>query len=142
MNTTTATPTIEITFADQHLQEVADMLKKEGLKVYISNWNHTSAKPTYFHFTDGVNIGYCQTERFGGVRFSTVHKPCKEAGTGFGIQGYFETIANPTIEDAKQAFSTIPKGYPLRTYEGKIKKYANWEEYANKNTGPKTYSEY
>jgi len=140
--TTTPTATNELIFADQHLQDVADMLKKEGMKIYIDNWKHSKSKPTYFHFTDGKNIGYCQTERFGGVRFSTVHKPCKEAGTGFAIQDYLETIFNPTIEDARKAFSIIPAGYPLATYQDKIKKFKDWEEYANSKLGPDSRSEY
>ena len=64
MNTQTAI------FKSEILTDTADMIKAAGFKVYWSRWNDDSRKATYFHFTDGTNIGYCQEGYFGGIRFS------------------------------------------------------------------------
>lgn len=126
-------------FKSELLQSVADMIKAAGMKVYISNWANASAKPTYFHFTDGDNIGYCQEAYFGGITFSTVHKPCRECGTGFGLNE--DGLYSPTVKDAKRSFIHAPNWAKRTDYEA-VKKYANWEEFTKRNTGPESYTEY
>ena len=129
---TTQTNTV---FASELLQQTADMIKAEGMQVYYSEWSSSKAKPTYFHFTDGKNLGYCQQGYFGGVRFSTVHKPCRECGTGYGLDDDPGTY-NPTIQDAKRAFILAPNWANSSDIKA-IKKYANWEEYTKRNSMPK-----
>lgn len=132
MTTATTTPQV---FKSQFLTDAADMIKAAGLKVYWGLWKHTTSKPTYFYFTDGVNIGYCQEAYFGGIQFSTVHRPCRECGTGFGLSddrhGFTGEIA-PTIETAKQAFIKYPN-WATSSDRKAVVKYKNWEEYAAKN---------
>ena len=110
------------------LKNTADMLKAAGLQVFVSVWENDSRPATYFHFTDGVNIGYCQEGRFGGIRFSTVHRPCKECGTGFGLQDD-PGISSPTLEDAKQAFVIAPEWADHKD-RAAVRKWANWEQFA------------
>lgn len=132
-------------FKTELLQSVADMIKAAGMKVYISNWSNSSANPTYFHFTDGDKIGYCQeSPYFGGIQFSTVHKPCRECGTGFGLsddKAGLDAKFNPSIENAKRAFIHAPNWATRTDYEA-VKKYANWDEFTKRNTGPDSYTEY
>jgi len=126
MNTVTKTP-VKI-FKDDLLTDMADKLKVEGMQVFYSPYNDNRLS-TYFFFTDGENIGYCQSGYFGGLRFSTVHKPCRECGTGFGLTddpGLFE----PTIQDAKQAFIIAPNWASSKDRQA-VRKYKNWDEYTS-----------
>lgn len=115
------------TFKSAGLEEMANLLKDNGFHIFYSKWSSNNAKPSYFHFTDGINIGYCQ-EDLGGLKFSTVHKPCKECGTGFGELGEGKTI----LESAKKAFLVAPHWANHRDVAA-VKKYKNWEEYTSKN---------
>ena len=116
----------ESIFKSELLANTADMLKAAGISIYYSVWKHTSEKPTYFYFVNGNNIGYCQEDYFGGVKFSTVHKPCRECGTGFGLNedGLFE----PTIEDAKRAFIIAPNWAKSHDVKA-VRKYESWQQY-------------
>lgn len=120
----------------QELKETAEMLKKNGMDIYLTKWNHKSNDTTtYFHFTDGKNIGYCQKE-WGGIAFSTIHKPYR--GQGSGASAHDEThIYDATIESAKKAFST--PGWFLQKH-GAPTKYNDWKEFTEKN--PKEYIKY
>lgn len=115
-------------FKSELLTNTADMLKAAGYRVFFYRWTYTSGPTTYFHFTDGVNIGYCQEGYFGGIRFSTVHKPCRECGTGFGLQDE-PGIFKPTLEDAKGAFIIAPH-WARPKQRAAVKKWANWEQFA------------
>lgn len=113
-------------FKSELLTNTAEMIKAAGMTVYYAVWTHSDQKPTYFYFIDGNNIGYCQEDYFGGVKFSTVHKPCRECGTGFGLNEY--GIFEPTIEDAKKAFIIAPN-WAKRNDAQAVRKYKGWEEY-------------
>ena len=64
-------------FKGELLQSFADELKANGFKIYYSPYDD-GRKTTYFYFVEGDNIGYCQEGYFGGLQFSTVHKPCRD----------------------------------------------------------------
>jgi hypothetical protein len=119
----------ESIFKSQLLTDTAEMIKAAGLTVYYSVWKHSSEKPTYFYFTDGKNIGYCQEDYFGGIKFSTVHIPCRNCGTGFGLNE--DGLFNPTIEDAKRAFIIAPH-WANRNDVQSVKKYESWQQYISK----------
>lgn len=63
------------------IQNLITLAKSKGLQVYAPS-NLTS----YIYITDGLRVGYCQFNRAEGESFSTVHKPCKEYGTGFRVE--------------------------------------------------------
>jgi len=108
------------------LHNFVQTLKENGFKVYTSSREEDY---TYCHFVEGDNIGYVQTSYFGGLQFSTVHKPCKEFGTGFGLNE--DGIYNPTIVIAREAFVRIPIYWQYKSNTEAVKKYKNWEEYIN-----------
>jgi hypothetical protein len=60
------------------IQELIQEAKRQGFTIYAPE-----TLSTYFYFTDGERIGYAQADRLKGPSFSTVHKPCKHAGTGY-----------------------------------------------------------
>jgi hypothetical protein len=60
------------------IQELIKKAKRQGFTIYAPE-----TLSTYFWFTDGDRIGYAQADRLKGPSFSTVHKSCKHAGTGY-----------------------------------------------------------
>lgn len=126
-NLTTQTDNV---FSTQLLADMANILKDNGFSVYWSKWSSSNAKPAYFYFTDGANIGYCQEAYFGGLSFSTVHKPCRECGTGFGLNESGTGIYEPTLKDAERAFIVAPNWAKSNDVRA-VRKYKSWEEYTN-----------
>lgn len=117
------------------LQDFAAKLLNNGFRllIYIPN----DKRPvTWLHYELNGNLGYCQVDRWEyKLRFSTVHKPCREAGTGYGLNDEFEGIENPTIDDAKKAFILKPiwanKWHPSNFIPSK---YKDLEEYMSHET--------
>lgn len=119
------------TFKTETLDKLAQELKANGLRIFYSEDKYWR---TYFYFTDGTNIGYVQDGYFGhGVRFTTVHKPCKECGTGFGLQNWNEAIDEPTIKDANKAFITAPS-WAKKAYIKAVKKYNDIDDFLKANS--------
>lgn len=105
---------------DKSILDYADYLTGNGLFVYFP------AKPTtYFYFTDGINIGYCQYDRYAGFSFSSEHQPCKQCGTGFVVS---EHIGEPKVYHALESFHR-PQWANCYT----IKKYKDFGEFASKH---------
>ena len=118
------------------LTEFIDKLKSEGFKVYTSD---SKKEPTYYFFVKDNKIGYVQNDTSIGLHFSTVHKPCREAGTGFRIH---DTILEPTIQHAKDCFIHRPSwssfsnhcqycGHSLYKTDPVVK-YKDWNDYISK----------
>ena len=99
-------------------------LLNNGFKVYC---NKQEEEITYIFFEKNNNIGNCQSELFSGLKFSTVHKPNRVCGTGYGLD---KEIHNPTIKDAEETFINKPPWASSSDMEH-IKKYASWEDYKN-----------
>ena len=80
---------------------------------------------TYFWITDGQRLGYCQADRLRGPVFSTVHKPCKHAGTGYDARDMTEALSHrpawamhdaPVIKYQNAAEFIANHWQPLRKY--------------------------
>ncbi len=112
------------------LHQIREALKNAGYKILVYA-KEGEEEPTWFFYGDDKNIGYAQAGDYGGVRFSTVHKPCRECGTGFGLQSWDEAIFDPTIKDALKAFISYPNWAKPNDRKAVVK-YANIEEYATK----------
>lgn len=78
-----------------------DAIAAAGFSVYQSPDAHWR---TYAFFTDGTRIGYIQQAAFGGLEISTVHQPCRECGTGFGMG----SLPDFTRESLSVAFAYAP----------------------------------
>lgn len=113
------------------MNEFINELKDNGFSVYTSD---TKEKPNYISFVKDDKIGYCQIDNFGHWSFSTVHKPCREAGTGFNV---VNELAEPIIQHALNCLVVAPgwainrKKFGVNAVNSPIKKYKNWEEYVN-----------
>ena len=102
------------------IQELITEAKGHGFTVYGPE-NLT----TYFYFTDGEKIGYCQADPLCGPKFCTVNKPCQQVGTGFAAKSFDEALS-----------FAPPWAY---SYDrAQIVKYKNWQEFARQNWQPLT----
>ena len=114
-------------------------LKENGFKVYTAC---TDEDVSWAHFVKNNKVGYMQLSYWGGLTFSTCHKPCRNFGTGFGLYDYNKSgNINPTIEDAEKAFMIAPH-WARPNDVAAVKKYSGWEEYSKRKTGPESYTKY
>lgn len=97
------------------IQQLIDDIKAEGLQVFGPE-NLTS----YVWFTDGTRIGYGQYNNFDGAKFSTVHKACRECGTGF------------QADSIEQALSFAPS-WASSADRSAVRKYKDFDEFKTKN---------
>jgi hypothetical protein len=110
-------------FKDELLNSFANQLLNNGFRLLVP------VKPsTYFHYEKDGKIGYCQVSYWGGLAFSTVHKPATGIGTGYGLHDGFHGIFEPTIKDAESAFIHSPKW--AKSHEAaRVVKYKSLEDY-------------
>lgn len=135
MQTTTKNSAeLQSPFKNEAIRLFADLLKSNGFDIYIYD-NKTGNRD--FKFTKDNKIGYCSVDTDyrddNRLRFSTVHKPNRQTGTGYGLQMPYEGIVNPTIKDAELAFIFAPI-WATSTDLKSIVKYANMDEFLKKNT--------
>lgn len=105
------------------LLQAVEVVKSFGYKCFFPRYYTLQKQPTYCFITDGTNIGYMQANEFGyGICFSTIHKPNKKHGNGFGIAD------NVPLD-------RITKGLIENTIDSKniktnVNKYTSWEDFA------------
>jgi hypothetical protein len=111
------------------LLQAVEVVKSFGYKCFFPRYYTLQKQPTYCYITDGVNIGYMQANEFGyGICFSTIHKPNKKHGNGFGI-------ANNVPLD-KITKELIERTIENKNSKAKVEKYTSWEDFTkNSLTG-------
>jgi hypothetical protein len=102
------------------IQELINDAKARGLNVY-----GPEDLTTYFYFTDGEKIGYCQADRACGPSWSTVHKPNTTTGTGFAAKSFDEALSFAPAWASGGDRSTVQK-------------FTNWDQFAKKHWQPLT----
>ena len=109
--------------------QAVDIVKGMGYKCFFSRYYTLQKQPTYCFITNGVNIGYMQANELGyGICFSTIHKPNKKHGTGFGIAD------NVPLD--KITKELIERTIENKNSKAKVEKYTSWEDYTkNSLTG-------
>lgn len=105
------------------LNEYAQLLLDNGFTVIAAG--KTSS---WFHFSKDNKIGYVQYQRIGGATFSTVHKPCKECGTGYRVS---EDYADLNIINAESALCFAPH-WAKRIDTKAIVKYKDVADFMNR----------
>ena len=111
------------------LLQAVEVVKSFGYKCFFPRYYTLQKQPTYCYITDCTNIGYMQENEFGyGICFSTIHKPNKKHGNGFGI-------ANNVPLD-KITKELIERTIENKNSKAKVDKYTSWEDYTkNSLTG-------
>lgn len=116
------------------LLQAVEVVKSFGYKCfYPQYYSNRNEKPTYCYITDGINIGYMQSNDWGcALDFTTIHKPHSKNGCGFGIADDVP-LDKVTKELIEQTFGN-PRWANVRSYgvgsnNKPIIKYASWEDY-------------
>lgn len=113
------------------LKNCLELLLDNGFRIFKSYYKENE-NLTYFNYSKDNKIAYLQVDYFGGVKYSTVHKPCRDFGTGFGLCE--ESVFDLTIEDLEKGFIHHPnwaKGDTTR-----IKKYSSLDEFLKSSFSP------
>lgn len=98
-------------------------LKNNNFDIYMPE----GVNSTYCFFVKGNNIGYVESGTWG-FNFSTVHKPCRHAGTGYSI---VRDCVNPSVQLAEDCFINRP-GWASK--DEPVTKWYSWEERVKKET--------
>jgi len=115
-------------FISKSFKEALTKLMENGFKLIIPEPTDTFKQTNYAHFSDGQNIGYLQQESsFREISISTVHKPSKEAGTGFRISEEF------SVKEAQKALLTVCPEWAANT-RNYIVKYKNLKDFIESKT--------
>lgn len=105
----------------EQLKEFANQLKVNGFTVLVSK-KHSFE---WLYYEKNGDFGTVSPDHFTGFNFGSVHKPCRQCGTGFGTDRETEL----TIERANESLG-IP--YWATSLDRKeIKKYKSVEEFIN-----------
>ena len=104
-------------------KDFTEQLKANGFKVYAPVPSKLFPKTTYCFFVKNDQIGYMDEQL--GFNFGTVHKPCRQCGTGFGIH---RDISHPTIQMAEDSLIFAPS-WSSGADRKAVVKYKNWEDY-------------
>ena len=88
----------------------ANEIKNLGYKVFVSKPTKISLDKNYgWIVNEKDEIGYFQYEPYCGVRFSTIHKPMNEYGSGFSCENdrwnYHTTFSKEIVD---RCFARVP----------------------------------
>jgi len=110
---------------NEELNEYAQLLLNNGFTIIAPK-----EASTYFNFAKDNKIGYCQYDRFRGITFTSVHKPCKECGTGFGMEDDRDKELMPlTVNSALATINMVAPNWATNSQAQAVKKYKNVAEF-------------
>ena len=115
-------------FADERLGTITEQAKAEGLKVYTYD---TDGPIRQVYVTDGVHIGTLGVRDIICIGTGTIHKPCRECGTGYGLKVSDRDTVD--LQAVKEAMITHAPAWATPTDRAAVRKYASWEDYATRN---------
>lgn len=104
-------------------------LQGAGYRVYVSAPSTSFPVASYCYFTKDDKIGYMQYNNFDGLTFTTVHKPCRQCGTGFRITDREYNL--PLLQAAEFTINCIAPNWATNPDRNAVVKWANWEAFAN-----------
>ena len=112
-----------IKFSNEDIKEAAKFCLDLGYRIFAAQNENIS----YFNIVDGLgNIGYIQANYYGGLDYSTVHKPCKRFGTGFGLNNGI--LGDPLSIDLIHQCLGLTRCWA--SYY-KVEKFKDWNDYLN-----------
>lgn len=109
---------------DKELRPLLEDLLKVGYQIGFKDYT-SSNKFTFAYIAKGGAIMYVQVG-LSGYEFSTEHKPCREIGTGFGVECSYEEYGSDYVRFVSENMGRIPAW--VRTYDReKVKPYKSLE---------------
>lgn len=120
-------------------QTTTPLTKSEALNEYaqlLLNNGFTIIAPkdasTYYHFSKDNKIGYVQDDRFRGCTFTSVHKPCRECGTGFGVEDDRDNELLPlNVDSALTTINMFAPNWATASQVNAVKKYKDIADFTN-----------
>jgi len=106
----------------KNLSEFTEVLKAAGFTVLVPE-----KYDTWLYFYKDGKFGTVSKDRITGFNFATVHKPCRECGTGYRVT---EDFADLTIKNANLALSHHPN-WATASDAKAIRKYSSIEDFIN-----------
>ena len=111
-------------FKCEELEKVVQICKENNIECYAFQKDRPISQ--IFVVDTNGRIGTV-SENFGGLTYATVHKPCFDYGTGFGLSGY-NRCEKASIKRVKDAMYTTLPDWAMR---GTVKKYKDWADYVS-----------
>jgi hypothetical protein len=112
---------------NEELNEYAQLLLDNGFTIIAPK-----EPSTYYHFEKDNKIGYCQYDRLRGVTFTSVHKPCRECGTGFGLEDDRNNqLLSLSVDSALATINCFAPGWASMTDLKAVVKYKDIAEFTN-----------
>jgi hypothetical protein len=105
------------------LLQFANELKENGFTVLLP---HREEESTWLKFYKDGYFGGIECDHFSSFNFATVHKPCRECGTGYGI----EDRVDLTIENANKCLIKAPYWASSKDVAA-IKQYKDVNDFIN-----------
>lgn len=122
-------------YKNKDLKKVYEIAKDKGYKLFTFESNNKHIEQIFIENKHG-DIGSCSAY-FGGISFSTVHKPKQNSGNGTGFGKLIKGQDFNIPEDLDICFISYPYWAGVR--EANIKKYCSWDDYLNNQTILKYY---
>lgn len=108
----------------EELHKFARVLKENGFTVLVPTYKEEPQ--TWIKFFKNGKFGAVSCSYFSGFDFGTVHKPCRECGTGYGIA----QNADLTIDNAEKCLIKAPSWAYSKDVSA-IKEYNSVDEFIN-----------
>jgi len=112
----------------QELKDFSKLLQENGFTVIVS------AKHPFkwLYFEKDGKLGTVSPSHYSGFDFSTVHKPCNAAGTGYGISQDSEL-------SVALANDSLAMGWKDRPVSSEVVKYKNAQDFIKRNAWAEYY---
>lgn len=118
MNTTITKKQVQVA----ELTEFASLLKENGFTVLVSALHPFE----WLHFFKDGQFGTVSSNGFYQYNFGTVHKPCRECGTGYGMA----RDTSLTIKNAEDCLIFAPN-WSNQKDRNAIRKYKDADDFIN-----------
>ena len=112
-----------IKFKNQELAKAVRIAKQNNYRVFAFQKDVISQ---VFVVSETDEIGTIAAD-WDGIRYGTVHKPCRDFGTGFRLNKYIDIV--PSVID--NIIKCTKTNKPNWAKKGMVLKYKNWNEYIN-----------
>lgn len=116
---------------DKELRPLLEDLLKVGYQIGFEDYR-ISSRFTYAYIAKGSAIMYVRVG-LSGYEFSTVHKPRREIGTGFGVEYDYNTYGNDCVRFVSENIGRIPMWVKSCDRE-KVRPYKSLEDMLERAT--------
>lgn len=115
-------------YENKELERVVEIAKANQYRVYA--FQHDKPISQVF-ITNGRSIGTVSAS-YGGVSYSTVHKPDMNIGTGFGLSGDALDCDYASIDKIRSCVHSVRPYWATGERYANVHKWESWDKYQQK----------